>query len=278
MAIPPEFNDVEHVQALIRRYINKEIREHFRDLGDEFWEPEVITTRGAMRHALTHKDSDPLQLTILRLFVYYFIYGRAKALMPDIYGIPNTVFDQVRVYRPQVCLYFSGSEAPSDNVHKRVAGEISFRLMQETSETITKTQVNTLATKIKTLFVTPNRFVWHKGKLMCSYTDRERGYQLQLLVRNKAEGKRMIEQVLDIQGHTPDWKFMNSDENEEPLEKYPSNPGRHNILGQSYEKPKRRPVADVKFRYATLSVHGLPRPINLVDTTYTRHNVIERAF
>lgn len=278
MPLPEPFSDVEHIQALIRRYINREIREHFSDLGGDNWEPDISTTRGAMRKALTHEDSDPLQLTILRLFTYYFIYGQAKALMPDIYGIPNTVFDQVRVYRPQVCFYFSGSEAPSDNVHKRVGGEISFRLMNETSTTISKTRVETLATRIKSLFVTPTRFVWHKGKLMVSYTDRKRGYQLQLLVRDKTEGKRIIEQILDVQGHTPDWKFMNSDENEEPLEKYPNNPGNQTILGKSYKKPQRRPVADVKFRYATLAVHGLPRPINLVDTTYTRSNVLERAY
>jgi hypothetical protein len=135
MPLPEPFSDVEHLQALIRRYINQEIREHFSDLGGDDWEPDISTTRGAMRKALTHEDSDPLQLTILRLFTYYFIYGQAKALMPDVYGIPNTVFDQVRAYRPQICLYFSGSETPSDNVHKRVGGEISFRLMNETSST-----------------------------------------------------------------------------------------------------------------------------------------------
>jgi hypothetical protein len=175
MPLPDPFSDVEHVQALIRRYINKEIREHFSDLGGDDWDPDITTTRGSMRKALTHEDSDPLQLTLARLFIYYFIYGQAKALMPDIYGIPNTVFDQVRIYRPQVCLYFSGSETPSDNVHKRVGGEISFRLMNETSTTISRTQVETLATRIKTLFAASTRFVWRKGKLMVSYTDRERG-------------------------------------------------------------------------------------------------------
>ena len=34
MAIPPEFNNVEHVQNLVRRYVNKEIRSHFADLGE----------------------------------------------------------------------------------------------------------------------------------------------------------------------------------------------------------------------------------------------------
>jgi hypothetical protein len=149
--------------------------------------------------------------------------------------------------------------------------------MDETPTTITQTRVETLATRIKTLFAAPTKFVWHKGKLMVSYTDRERGYQLQLLVRDKAEGKRIIEQILDVQNHTPDWKFMNSDESEEPLEKYPNNPGNQTILGKSYPKPQRRPVVDVKFRYATLAVHGLPKPINLVDCTYTRYNARERA-
>lgn len=276
MVLPDKFSGVEHAQAIVRHYVNKQIRENFSDLGDEFWDENIGTARGSMRVGCTHKDSDPLQLTLLRLFIFYFIYGQAKALMPDIYGIPNTIFDQIRIYRPQVCLYFSGYESPSDNFHKRPAGEISFRLMDETSETISQTRVNNLATKIKSLFATP-KFEWHKGKLLCSYTERERGYQLQLLVRDKLEGKRIVEQVLDIQSHAPDWKFFNSDANEEPLEKYPNNPGTQKILGKTYQKPQRRPVVDVRFRYATLAIHGRPKPINLVDTTHTRSKALERV-
>lgn len=279
MPLPEPFSDVEHFQMVIRKYVNKLIREDFKDLADEAgnWDPNVTTTRGSMRQALTHEDSDPLQLTIGRLFLYYFVYGKAKALMPDIYGIPNTSFDQIRIYRPQVALYFSDKETPSDHVHKRTSGTISFRLMDETSTTISQTRVNNLANKIKALFTTPNNFVWQKGKLMVSYTDKEKGYQLQLLVKDKFEGRKIIEQVLDIQSHTPDWKYMNSDESEDPLAKYPNTPGNQTILGKSYPKPQQRRVADVRFRYATLAIHGRPKPINLVDTTYTRQNVLERA-
>ena len=46
MPLPEPFSDVEHLQLVIRRYLNKQIREDFRDLfGDnENWEPEVGTT------------------------------------------------------------------------------------------------------------------------------------------------------------------------------------------------------------------------------------------
>lgn len=277
MAIPSDFSEVEHLQALIRRYLNKEIREHFRDLGDEFWEAEVITTRGAMRHALTHKDGDPFQITLGRMFLYYFTFGQAKAMQPDIYGVTVISNDRTVRYKPQITLYFNNKGYDPKQKQELVEGEIAFRLMNETSTTITKAELERYANKIKTLFAGSTPFVWHKGKTMATYTDLDKGYKLQLLVTNEAEAKRIIEQVLDIQGHTPDWEKLNIKVNAESNERYPNNPGNQTILGKSREKPSYRPRVDVKFRYATCQIHGLGRGINLIDTTYTRGNSLVRA-
>ena len=57
MALPEPFSDVEHLQAVVRRYLNKQIREDFRDLfNGDTWEPEIGTTRGSMLRALLHED------------------------------------------------------------------------------------------------------------------------------------------------------------------------------------------------------------------------------
>lgn len=279
MAIPSGFNELEQLQMLIRKYVNKRVREDFADLNDADgnWEPEVGTTRGAMRHALTHKDEDPINVTLLRMFLYYFTYGAAKAMQPDIYG--TTLINQHRVLRankPEITLYFNNKFYQTDRIDDYVEGEISFRLMDKTYKTLTMTEVETYARKIKSLFATP-KFIWHKGKEMVSYTDWEMGYQLQLLVRDKAEGKRIIEQVLDIQGHTPDWELMNHKKNEEEAEAYPDNPRSEVILGKTVEGVRRRPKEDVAFRYATLAMRGRRKGINLVDTTFTRANPIERV-
>ena len=85
----------------------------------------------------------------------------------------------------------------------------------------------------------------------------------------------LIDKVLSIQGHTPNYKFMGVNTNEEPLEAYPNNPGTEIILGESYSKPQRRRTENVKFRYATLTVRGRKRGTNLVDTSKRRRNAIE---
>lgn len=279
MPLPEPFSDVEHLQAVVRRYLNKQIREDFRDLfGDgDTWEPEISTTRGSMLRALLHEDSDPITVTAVRMMLYYFTYGRAKALQPDIYGTSITSQNRViRAKKPEITLYFNNKPYQLNKDNKFVEGQISFRLMDKTYKTITMVEIETYARKIKSLFATP-KFIWHKGKEMVSYTDWEMGYQLQLLVRDKVEGKRIIEQVLDIQGHTPEWDLMQHSKNEDEAEAYPENPRSETILGKTVEGLRKRPKEEVVFRYATLTMRGRARGINLVDTTFSRAKAIERV-
>lgn len=276
MTIPAQFSEIEHLQMLVRRYLNKQVKEDFKDLGDD-WEPEVSSLRGAMRYALTHKDNDPLQATLLRMFLYYFTYDKAQRLQAPIFGIPNTDFDRVNLYKPQIHLFFQQDISDVGDGETTVRGEVSFRLMQESSTTITESEVKRYAEKIKTNFAGSSRFVWHKGKITARYEDLEKGYKLTVFVVNETEAKRVIEQILDIQQHTPDWSNLTLTNPDQPSERYPNNPGNTTILGKSRRKPKKRPVEDVRFRYATLLIHGLPNPITLVDTTGRRANAILRA-
>lgn len=276
MPIPLEFSDAEHLQDLIRRYVNKLVQADFKDLDDANgnWEPSVSTTRSAMRNALTHKENDSIDLTLCRLFTYYFIYGKAQALQAPIYGMPIHTFDNYATYKPQITLYFKQNANDVGDDERTVEGEISFRLMHESSTTITHVETLKLAQKIHSAFASPTKFAWHKGRTMASYTDVSKGYRLQLLVQNEAEAKRIIKQVLDIQDHTPDWKFLNIIENAEPIEKYPNIRKTAMILGKSRKLPKRRPVETIYFRYASIYIWGLRQPITLVDTTYSRRNAL----
>lgn len=278
MPIPADFNNNEHLQAVVRRYLNREIREAFRDLNNEDgnWEPSVGTSREQMRWALTHQDNDPMVVTSVRMMLYYFTFGAAKAMQPDIYGA--SIISQNRVLRankPQITLYFDNKPYRLNKDDDWVDGEISFRVMDRTYKTLTQADVNRFAARVKNLFATP-KFVWRKGKEMASYTDWDNGYQLQLLVTGESEAKRIIEQVLNIQGHTPEWEFLNMNVNQNPGAAYPENPPNEIILGESIEGIRKRPREDVIFRYASMTVKGRGRGINLVDTTFTRANAIER--
>lgn len=271
MTIPPEFNEVEHLQATIRRYVNRQVRDDFQDLGGDNWTPETGTTRGAMRYALTHKDTDALPVTMSRLFLYYFTYGKAQALQTPVYGIPVDQFQQSFKFHPQVRLFFYEDQSLVEDTYEPVKADISFRLMNETEETITPANAETLARKINSLFATGQNFTWKKGHETWAYYDIPKGYRLRLLAWNEAEAKKVIEQILDIQGHTPDWEILSSTFKKR---NFPTIPPTEYIYGKQRRLPRSRPIAFVRFRYAELKIWGVTHAITLVDKTGTRRNAL----
>lgn len=274
MPLPEPFSDIEHLQLTIRRYCNKQIREDFRDLfGDsDSWEPEVGTTRGAMLRALLHEDSDPITVTATKMMLYYFTYGKAQMMQAPVYGIPVNSYDTNITYKPQIQLYFAQSLRDVGENENVVTGELKFRLINETSATISNTKVDRYAQKIAANFAKPTKFIWQKGKHRFTYTDKSKGYQFSVNVISEIEGKRVVEQILDIQQHSPDWKYAKYIETLEPTERYPETPSTQTILGKVRRKPRQRPREDVKFVRASLLISGLPSPITLVDTTGRRRN------
>ena len=264
----------EHLQTVVMQVHNRHVREEFDDLADD---DDISTPRSSLRTACKMLDSDTAEMTLVRYFLFYFDIRKAKDLQGDYYGIPITSFQEIRKFKPQIRLYFQEDFNDVEPGYAPVTGEITFRLMDSSIETLTESQAERLANKVKTAFGSGNRFVWKKGKIMCSYTDRERGYQLQLLCRSKAEGRRLIEQVLDIQNDTPDWKFLNVSENEEPTASFPTIPPHKTIIGKSRRLPRARPMADVRFQHAVLHLWGLPNPIVLVDYSRTYHHPLVSA-
>jgi len=270
MAIPEEFNDTEHLQFVIRRYINKQVREDFRDLGGDDWEPDVTTTRGSMRYALTHKDEDPLQVTLGRLFLYYFTYGKARDLQAPMFGIPVQDYQETFKYHPQVKLFFMEDADDVDDKYLPIRSEITFRLMGETENTINEAKARTIANRIRTLFCTGNGFRWKRGRETWLYNDLRRGYRFKLFAWSESEAKRVIEQVLDVQNHAPDWGDCLKNATQVKHLRTSIIPKTEFVYGKNRKLPREKPVGYVRFRYAELYVWGLPRPICLVDRTGRR--------
>lgn len=271
MALPEPFSDIEHLQLVIRRYLNKQIREDFRDLfGDsEVWEPEVGTTRGAMLRALLHEDSDPITVTAVRMMLYYFTYAKARSLQAPIYGIPTTTFHESIKFHPQIRLYFSEDLNLVESGYSPIEAEITWRLIGETSSTITPQEATKIANKIKTNFCTGTGFNWKKGREKWLYKDEAKGYDFRLLCWNESEAKKVISQVLDVSNHTPDWDFLSVATKKKT---FSTVPGNHTIYGKTRRKPRDRPIGYVRFRYAELKVWGMPNDICLVDRTGFRRS------
>lgn len=195
-----------------------------------------------------------------------------------IYAYPNDSNSVRRKGKPKVNLFFMEDTnfnklAALNNRQegrRRLEGLISFRLMDESTQTFTKGNATLLATKIKEIFGTGGGYVWNKGRTMYSYTDWELGYQFQLLCRTETEAKRIVTSVLGIQAHTPNFKNFNEVKNDQEAIRYPTNPGKQIVMGESVDIPKERPVVDVRFQYSYVDLAGVKSPVNLYSLNNTR--------
>lgn len=267
MTTPSNLNEFEHLQSTILRVHNQIVREEFSDItGNDL---DLAVPRSSLRWACLLKDNDTCDMMIQRFLLFYFTLRRAQDLQQPFYGIPLDDLHASRKFKPQITLYFKEDLNDLEDDTRPTWGEISFRLMNESSTTITKPELLALANKIKTVFGPANGYIWKKGRKLYSYTEKDKGYQLQLLCRDDSTAKQLINKVLDVQNHTPDWKFLKSNIADDENGSFPYNPGNHTILGKSYKKPRRRPMVDVRFQYATATIWGINKPIALYDRSFT---------
>ena len=61
--------------------------------------------------------------------------------------------------------------------------------------------------------------------------------------------------------------LLKVNESSEPAITYPTIPPNQTILGKVHKEPRKRPIADVRFQYASIKLWGLPEPVILVDKT-----------
>lgn len=275
MSLPDNFSPVEHLQDTARRIYNRDVRDWFGDLGDESWTPSIGAPRASLRTACTHREDDSLQATLARMMLFEATIR--QRFTDQGVEVTDRTPHVIRRSRPKVRLFFLEDYGDVEPGYEAITGEIGFRLMTQTAETLSLGEVTTYANKVKTAFASGAGFVWRKGKVMCAYSDWEKGYQLQLLCRDKSEGKRVVEQVLDIQSDAPDWSKLSVSENDQPSSAYPTVPPSENILGKVRKLPRRRPIADVRFQYATLHILGLNNPTCLVDRSLTFPNPVVKA-
>ena len=259
MSLPTDFNEYEHLQDMIRRHHNTAVNEWFKNQSDN----DVSTPKAALKHACKIKDNDTATMTAIRLWLFEVTTGHASSLHPPIYGIPALEYQREVTFSPQVRLFFKERYSSSVDRVNRVTGKLSFRLMAESSESYTRAKAELLAKDIKREFCTPTLFEWGKGSKLYYYRDHNKGYDLRILCKTKAEGERVAKTVLAVQGHTLESDYVTFSESEAT---YPSNPGTHRVYGQTVKKFVKRPTTDVRFRHAQLFLHGRTKIINLVST------------
>lgn len=270
MPLPEGFSDWEHLQDQVRRIHNRQVDKFFLGVPDD----DISTSRGSLKKACKITDNETSVMTHMRLWLFEVTLKHAKSLQPDIYGLPVTTFQTQVEFKPQVQLYFMESLRDVESGYSPVEAEISFRLTEsQYQQDVSPAEAKTLANKIKAAMATPP-FTWKKGRILCTYKDSDRGYNFQLYTTNETEGKRVIEQVLDIRSHSPNWDYLVVHESKR---NFPIVPPTKTVYGKSRRQPRKRPRADVKFRYATLHLYGIQNPVTLVDSTGFRRNPLVKG-
>jgi hypothetical protein len=268
MPLPNNFSEWEHLQNQILRIHNKQVRDYFSDITVD---DDLSTPRSSLRHACLMKDEDTATMSQLRLWLFEVTAGHAASFQPPIYGIPTDTYQQHVTFKPQIVLHFYEDADEVEAGFQPIRSEISFRLVNETSETVSVTQARALATKINTLFGSASGYRWHKGRIRCLYKEPDKGYNFILHSYSESEGKRVIEQILDIQSHTPNWDYLTL---AQLANTPPTIPPSKQIYGKTRKIPRKRPVGYVRFRRAELHLWGMPKPVVLVDKTGRFRNAL----
>ena len=256
----------QNLKSFLRKAYNREVNEWFRDIPDPV--PDNSTSRKQAKRACLILPKESQNMALMKVLSFRFIVQRVH-LRPNVIGQSKGSADPQRKYKPQIFFEFKEDEGDVDPDYEAVEGRISYRLMDETSETITKAKLTQIANRIKAEFGVNNGYVWRKGKDLASYIDKAKGYQFQLLVRSKADAKEIISKVLDTNGDTPDWKKLSYKESDQPTEAYPIIPENMSVMGSLVKQPRIRPIAEVRFQYAYCSIWGKNAPVTLYDASFT---------
>ena len=271
----------EHLQDVWRKVHNKRVKEHFRDFindpdDDDAWNNFIGSInlnipRQSLCLACLQSDNDTADMTILRTLLFWLVLGQASALHPPLYTMPTDRYQQQVKFAPQITLYFKEDSSDVEDGYAPIDAEISFRLKNETYETITRSELQTVASKLRTEFATGAGYRWKKGRTKLSYRDLDNGYLLSINAFSETEGREVINKVLDIQGHTLDLDKLSI---QQLAETPPIVPPTRQILGKTRRLPRRRPVGYVRFIYAEAHIWSIPEGICLLDRSGRRKNPV----
>lgn len=166
--------------------------------------------------------------------------------------------------QPEIKLYFRGEN--------RTQAETSFRIMNKTDDpkvslpVIDKSDLQAYARRIKEQFATPDLFVWQKGRKILSYKNRWQGFDGQWwLCKNETAGRLLLTKILAVAGFTLDISKIRISQAVDEATAFPTNPSDITVLSQQVSQDIERPLVDVSFWRAEITLSKLRKPILLVE-------------
>lgn len=254
-------SDFELFQSFLRRWVNLEVKEYFGkfNVSEQL---EASRPESVIRALCLHEDRDPISLTILRLWLWGRISPTPVVVDDLIYGIPLSHFQSRVEFAPQLFLFFR--QTLRDQYRDRdkkdksiVRMELSLRLPESFNirqQAEYNMDLRLLSEAINRTF---RKATYQKGINKFTYYQPSKGYRLSLNMDSEQEAKRLIEDVLTIQGHRPDWNLLdrhsaNRYKQDGTLKDNPIK----QVLGKPRKSPISRKKGEIELYYAEFKVHG----------------------
>ena len=252
-------NDFEQLQSVVRRLHNRIVRDDFRD---DIQDDDLQTPEGALRYACLVKENDSAQMMCMRFWVFYLMREYGSRLHPAMYIHPVEDYQESVQFKPQLVMWFWEPQAEAklrNKPAKRV--RVSFRLVKETSETISQVDIDGLKSRVKTEF--PKSYRFKTGRYKASYRDKPNGIELILAPYDEGQAKTMVEKVLNIAQVRTDW--TNFSISTHPDRNY-TQQEYVQILGERKKLPSKRPITNVYLKKAELHIHGLTESVPIFES------------
>jgi hypothetical protein len=210
-ALPDDYDPFQHLKQVYYPQHNAAVALFFNDLGSD-WKPNIATARSSLRVACTITPDDNELLIAMRHRLFWDLLGYGNGNLIVYNGSKNDIAPPVDGH-PKICFYFSQDAASVPPSTTKLDAEYSFRLMHETSATITKAKLISLATLIKEFFVEAGIGIqFTKGKNIYRYSDPANGYRLMVYANQETDALPIIEKMLECQEITYDANKLSTHE------------------------------------------------------------------
>jgi hypothetical protein len=175
------------------------------------------------------------------------------------YGMPTEYVHTSFDLKPQVKFIFQEkAELAKKKKRRPLIHEASFRLMGETTSTITKAKIEQLENKIQAQF--PKTYVLKAGRFTFTYYNNDTGFRTKIHAYSMTEAKELLTKLNHVSGQTIDWsKFKKT----EWVDKNFEATNYVMVLGKRKKLPQPRAITDCFLSKVELKLHGNLKDIYL---------------
>jgi hypothetical protein len=272
MPTPPNFSSWRHFHGVLLRTHNPIVKAFF----DTKEEEDRVSNRGQKQPSISQirtacliqvNDSAIVAAGKITLFNNYITVNQLVDV--DFYAIPIEEYHEKVRFKPQIMLLFRQAKPRAG--FRPLESRIGFRWREEDPNDF---HAERMAVKIDNIFGwKTNPFRFDRGTTICSYVDPPNGYRLKIYASTADEGRKVVQQVLDLQDDSFDKDFFASSHTDRDFR---DGTKERRIYGEWRKEPRERPEGEVTFYRAELKIWGVKPDVTLVDYSGRRSDLLKR--